>query len=242
MKKVSHTPFNKYGCPFQQRSSRWPVLYGFRKPQQIPGHRESKAYVPPDIPERFHSVVHVWQAFQKLLSLVIEFLMAPQSVRPFDFRSRGYCTWCYGNFLTFFWRGYGSSGGSVLVPVGGVCSGELPGRWRAQELGQDHSCHILSNPHLYNCQVYAATSLTPLHFFKAAMKRNLSPAYVKEDLMQLGVWRELCMLQLRFGGILRRSNVISHLCVETARFVGGEIFVGGFTGGSSVHLLGAKYF
>lgn len=88
------------------------------------------------------------------------------------------------NLLTDLF-GCGSPGGSVLVPIGSLCSGELAGGWSTQELGQDHSCHIL----LYLTTKLAGvrTSLTAIHFFKAAMKRNLSPAYVKEDLVQLGV-------------------------------------------------------
>lgn len=33
-------------------------------------------------------------------------------------------------------------------------------------------------------------SLTAAHFFKAALKKNLSPGYLKEDLVQLGLSNE----------------------------------------------------
>lgn len=37
---------------------------------------------------------------------------------------------------------------------------------------------------------FAFCSLTAIHFFKAALKKNLSPSAVKEDLVQLGFSEE----------------------------------------------------
>ena len=141
----------------------------------------------PDISETFsHFVVHVWQAFQKLLSLVIEFLMAPQSVRV-------YFSFPWLLYL-LLWEFFHVLGGWVRFVRG---TSSCPSWRRLQRRtpwalvhSRTWSRPFLSYPlkplPIQLPSVLIATSLTPLHFFKAAMKKNLSPAYVKEDLMQLG--------------------------------------------------------
>lgn len=76
----------------------------------------------------------------------------------------------------------------LSLSTGGICFSLFSRTFTTQEPHKVCPSHILTEPPLSPCILpLCVVSLTASNFFKAALKKNLSAAHVREDLVQLGL-------------------------------------------------------